>query len=345
MRRRTYRTIEPFWSLEGQSQVPAAKVKLFDLVRSLCRRIEAQYRGHWNYIPGLWNLYFREQVNSGTSLGVFSRCSAAKPQEQPEQDAAMEAAELHLKLHTGVYITQRGQKRKIDGDVSKLRFAQGVSSQQRRLLADSSFRTKIIASTQEIRTNSGRVCFWGSVVYGNGIFMTISPGERHNHLAIRLSKYRRRDPYVTASSEEGAESRWIGVGEPALHAAVQDRFEMEVPGYDLRRLILARDLLAAVLTFSVQVRCILATLFGIRMCPACPHCDRSEDPSQDFFGSNAEAMGGLAGRSDGLAGAVECQEKSCSLHIHFWNYVQRAHQHKSLQDIAQLLEQALITAE
>ena len=56
-------------------------------------------------------------------------------------------------------------------------------------------------------------------------------------------------------------------------------------------------------------------------------------------------MGGSAGRSDALAGAVECQKKSGSLHLHFWNYVQRAHQHKSLQEIAQLLSQALVTAE
>ena len=334
---------EPYW--QAQEQVPAAKVKLFDLARSMPRRIEAQYRRHWSYVPGLWNLYFREQVNLGASLRAVSRGTAAEPQDQTEQDAGVAAADLYEKLHTGYYLTQTGNRCKIDGDVSKLRFAVGVTSLQKRLLADFSFRTRAIGGTQEIRGKIGQICFWGSVVYGNGIFMTISPGERHNYLAIRLSRYRRRDPYITSNApDERDEAPWIGADAPSLEAGAEDRFSFEVPGYDLRRLILARDPLAAALAFSVQIRCQLATLFGIRMCPDCPHCAESENPCQDAFGSNAEAMGGLAGRSDGLAGAVECQKKSGCLHLHFWNFVQRAHQQKTLLEIANLLEQAFITA-
>ena len=56
-------------------------------------------------------------------------------------------------------------------------------------------------------------------------------------------------------------------------------------------------------------------------------------------------MGGLAGRSDGLCGAVECQKLTGSLHLHFWNYVQRAHQHKTLEEIAGMLSEALIHAD
>ena len=336
-------------------QVGAAQVKLFDLARSLPRRIEAQYRRHWSFVPGLWNLYFREQVNTGTSLSAVSRASTTQPQDQIEQDAATAAADLYEKLQSGHYITQDGKRRRIDGDMSKLRFAQGVTPEQKRLLADFSFRTKQIAGTQEIRSKIGHVCFWGSVVYGNGIFMTISPGERHNYLAIRLSRYRNRDPYITQG--DSAEREWIGTDRPSLQANEGDRFQLpsleanehdeikfEVPGYDLRRLIQARDPLAPALAFAVQVRCVLATLFGIRMCPDCPHCAEGESPCQDAFGSNAEAMGGIAGRSDGLAGAVECQKISGSLHLHFWNYVQRAHQHKTLQEIADLLQQSLITS-
>ena len=32
--------------------------------------------------------------------------------------------------------------------------------------------------------------------------MTISPGERHNYLAIRLSRYRQRDPFVALERTE-----------------------------------------------------------------------------------------------------------------------------------------------
>ena len=167
----------------------------------------------------------------------------------------MAAADLYEKLHTGSYLTQTGKRRRIDGDVSKLRFAEGVTPLQRRLLADFSFRTRQLSGTQEIRTKIGHLCFWGSVVYGNGIFMTISPGERHNHLAIRLVRYRERDPYVQGSDGVRVQQRrWIGFNAPSLEAKSDDVFEFDIPGYDLRRILLAQDPLAAALAFSVQVR-------------------------------------------------------------------------------------------
>ena len=41
-----------------------ARVALADLVRGLPRRIEGQIKRHWTFVPLLWNLYFRERVNS-----------------------------------------------------------------------------------------------------------------------------------------------------------------------------------------------------------------------------------------------------------------------------------------
>ena len=319
-------------------------MKLFDITRGLPRRVEAQFRRHWSFVPGLWNLYFREQVNLGSSLRAVSRGAASVPQEQVEQDAAMAAADLYEKLQTGYYRTADGKRRRVDGDVSKLRFTEGVTPKQARLLADFNFRTSQVPGTQEMRTKIGHICFWGSVVYGNGIFMTFSPGERHNHLAIRLSRYRAMDPYLSCQQDGSGEANWIGKDSPSLEAKVDDCFEIQVPGYDLRRFIQARDPLAPALAFAVQVRVKLATLFGIRMCSRCPHCCMSDTPCQDAFGSNAEPMGGIGGRSDGLCGAVECQKISGSLHIHFWNYIQRAHQYHSLKEIAEMLETSLLDA-
>ena len=132
---------------------------------------------------------------------------------------------------------------------------------------------------------------------------------------------------------------------PSLEARPGDVFERDVPGYDLRRLILARDPLAASLAFSVQIRLVLATILGFRMCPDCPHCVDSDNPCMDAFGSCAEAMGGVAGRCDGIAGAVECQKSKGSLHLHFWTYAQRLHQFKSLDEIGKMLAEALISAD
>ena len=56
-------------------------------------------------------------------------------------------------------------------------------------------------------------------------------------------------------------------------------------------------------------------------------------------------MGGLAGRSDGICGAVECQKLTGSLHLHFWNFIQRLHQYKTLAEITEYLEKCLIHAD
>ena len=146
------------------------------------------------FIPARWKLYFRDTVNLGTSLGASTRGARENTQEQVEQDCAMAAAALYPMLETGHYRTPQGRRLPIDGDLTKLRFAEGITVQQKRLLADFRFRTRLVPGTQEIRTKIGHVCFWSSIVYGNGFFMTVTPGERHNHLAVRLSRYRVRDP-------------------------------------------------------------------------------------------------------------------------------------------------------
>ena len=79
-----------YWpGYEEEMVVGAAEVKIFDLTRSMSQRIEGQYRRHWGFIPGLWNLYFREQVNLNVSLSVATMVNASEAQESVEQDAAV----------------------------------------------------------------------------------------------------------------------------------------------------------------------------------------------------------------------------------------------------------------
>ena len=173
------------------------------MTRSFAQRIEGQFRRDWSIIPGLWNLYFREQINLGVSLKAVSRTTSNMPALPTEQDAAVAAANLYERLSSGSYRDQYGRRRKIDGDTSKLMYAEGITTLQKRLLADMRFRTRMIPGSQEIRTKIGHIGFWALVVYGSGIFMTISPSERHNYLALRLSRYRQHDPYVHAQPSVG----------------------------------------------------------------------------------------------------------------------------------------------
>ena len=300
-------------------------------------------------------MYFREQINLGISLKTVSRTTRSTPAAPHEQDAAVAAANLYERLTSGYYRDLSGRRHKIDGDTSKLFYAEGISPVQKRLLADVRFRTRMLSGTKEIRTKIGHIGFWASVVYGNGIFITISPSERHNYLAIRLSRYRSDDPYVQAnpaSQNDAAEAivednrvkgerKWIGQDSPSLEPAEDDVFDFDIPGYDIRRLILARDPLCAANAFNIYIRCVLATALGVRMCPDCPHCAESQHPCTDALGSNAEIMGGFAGRGDAIFGAVECQKLTGSLHLHLWFFGQRLHQFHSLLEIADLLKKLL----
>lgn len=144
---------------------------------------------------------------------------------------------------------------------------------------------------------------------------------------------------MSAETEASREQRpWACKDSPSLEADEVDEFHINVPGYDLRRLLQAQDPLAAANAFFVQIRVILATVLGIRMCRHCPHCARSGNPCQDALGSSAEIMGGLAGRADALFGTVECQKSTCSLHYRFFVFIQRLHQFASVKEIGELLE-------
>ena len=184
-----------------QIETVASPVRMVEFVHGMSQRVEAQYRRHWSFLPSLWNLRFRSEIVLGMGLGARATHQAADATEYDEQDAAVAAAALYKLLADGVYKDGQGRKRKIDWDHAKLPYALGLAPLQKQLLAGFRFRIRRVAGTQEIRVKIGHVGFWAGVVYGNGILMTVSPGERHNYLAVRLSRYRATDPYVTAAAE------------------------------------------------------------------------------------------------------------------------------------------------
>ena len=129
------------------------------------------------------------------------------------------------------------------------------------------------------------------------------------------------------------------------HATSLDHTEVPLPDYDLRKLMVSRDPLCSVDAFNVAVRKVLAQLYGIRMCPQCPHCACGSEPCMDIFGSNATPMGGSLGRADALIGAVEAQATEGVLHLHFFIFVQMAHQFKNLHEIAEMIKQGMLSSQ
>jgi len=283
-------------------------VSLKDYTAMMTARVESQIRWDWELIPALYSLNFASEVNMSTSLAIKRVLKKGEHAEIQTVDIGKAAKKIYELLWSGKYKTASGSELPIRGDLSKMSSAVDLSAEERALFRNYTFMSGKLAGTRQIRRSMNHLTFSAQVVYGLGAFLTFTPSERHG-LAVRFSRYRKEDPGITAGSPEFAP--WIGHDRPSLFAAHSDdmeTIEFDVPDYDLRRLMNARDPVSCVYAFRVTVIVVIASLFGIRMCPDCPHCNTSDKPCMDMFGSNANAMGGSLGRADGFIGAVEAQK-------------------------------------
>ena len=126
---------------------------------------------------------------------------------------------------------------------------------------------------------------------------------------------------------------------------MKEEVEIDLPDYDTRQLLAARDPLACVYAFDVLTRVVLPSLYGFRMCPECPHCCDDAHPCMDIFGSNATPMGGAAGRGDAMVGAVEAQKAEGVLHVHLFLFLQMLIQFVNLCEVADRLREGLLSPE
>ena len=100
--------------------------------------------------------------------------------------------------------------------------------------------------------------------------------------------------------------------------------------------MLAKDPLAAVDGFRVLVMLTYKELFGLRMCPCCPHCNGAHGvPCQNLFGSSSTAEGGIFGRVGAVYTSIEALKSTGALHAHSQLFVECLHQHTPLVDVMQ----------
>ena len=201
----------------------------------------------------------------------------------------------------GVYGPDR---RPIAGDITKLPAAHDITREERAIARNVCAVTSALSGCQEIRRQMGHIFQSVGFMHGHGLFITISPNERHSCLTLRLSRFRQLDPLLALSASPDQRRRLSSGGEPSVFLSYEDGFttdeavvDLELPGFDFRRKILCRDPLAPVLAFRVAVRLILASLLGLRMCSRCPVCTCC-----NVFGSNAQPTGGILGLCAALVG-------------------------------------------
>ena len=321
----------------------------------IARRIEAQIQADWCAIPALRNLDFRHAMYASPSLRHQARVETADALAAESRDlcdAAMNLYQHHL-WH-GYQVSRTGRKQYINGDITKLRFAHGLTAVEKKLLQNMGFITRTLAGAQELRLQMGHCLTGANIVYGTGVFITISPSERHSGLTLRLLRKRANDPWLKYGEPDFKTlmQKLAAADYPSLETPTRewadandcDYAEIGLPEYKLRRQAVSNDILCCVEAFLVLVKVVLATLLGIRMCPKCPHCNAndSRNPCQDLFGSNMDTFGGIFGACDGFGGAVESQ-RGGTLHIHLIAYIISAFQHSTLARISEMIEEKLLS--
>ena len=163
--------------------------------------------------------------------------------DNPTEDSQVGIAmkRLYELLHAGDYMDDTGQRKRLNGDISKLHKVIGLSPLQGAIIRNMFFMSAHLAGTRQVRKTIGHLLTAARVAYGIPIFITTTPSERHSGLTCHLTRYRLRDPGIQVGSPELAAV--AGYLHPSLMEA--ETAEAELPDYDLRRLCAQIEILCA----------------------------------------------------------------------------------------------------
>ena len=287
----------------------APEVTPTEFLRGFARRVEAQVRNDHAALPIVRSNWFQYVVETGSSMFAPYLAKKDQPRADVANDLIKAAAELHQALWHGNTGAGR-HKTPINGDTTRLPYANGISKIARRLAWNMHFRCQTLPGVQQIRRLMGHAQLGARVFYGDCLFITVSPNSQQSGLVLKLSRYRRNDPFISGTEAiQQCISALAGRHKPNLEAR-KDSEETDLPDHEFRRICGARDPLAVIDAYTVNIRIRLARLLGLRMCPWCPRCNTRAHPCQDRFGSNMMPMGGVLGAAMAFGSATEFQTAS-----------------------------------
>ena len=141
----------------------------------VARRIEAQIQADWTAIPALRNLDFRHSMYRSPSLKFQTGIETADALATQAREYAAAATNLYKHhLWHGYQISRTGRKQFINGDITKLRYAHGLTDVEKKLLQNLGFTTRTLSGAQELRLQMGQCLTGANIIYGPGVFITIS---------------------------------------------------------------------------------------------------------------------------------------------------------------------------
>ena len=320
---------------------------------SFGRRVEAQCRTDWTALPLVRSVVFQWEAEH--TMSAVTRFTGKLGSATDTYASALIAAAqtLYDKLHNG-FVGTGVHRVPIAGDMSRLPHANGLSALEKQLAWASKYLCAKMAGTQALRRVMGHMQFGARVEYGDCVFATTSPNPQHSALVLRLSRFRRNDPFVV----HGGASRQLvaGRGYPPLeatrrtpaapkgesnssnpHDEISEEADViiDLPEYSLRRAYTAQDPHAIIEGYNVEIYFRLALILGVRMCPNCPNCERF--PCQDKFGSNMRPGGGVVGGVSAIGAGTEHQGVGVP-HLHMEFHVASVYQFGTLAEVVNKLQ-------
>ena len=146
------------------------------------RRVKAQFSWDSDLNLELWSLAFASRVNLGLSMAYTKSLKRLQylSEDDQELDVGEAAKRIYRLLWEGEYWDEARQKRvPMKGNVSKLLDIIGLRDKERASIRNSQFMSRNIAGTRQSRRSIFHIVFSSRIVYGNPVFMTVTPSERH----------------------------------------------------------------------------------------------------------------------------------------------------------------------
>ena len=130
------------------------------------------------------------------------------------QEIGESAARIYKLLWEGQYLDGQGRRVQMKGDVSKISQIIGLSTTEKALLQNYHFMSSRLAGTRQIRSSLRHLVFSSRIFYGQPVFLSFTPSERHSGLALHLHRGRRNDPAYASLTQ--MQCRCLGHDYPSL---------------------------------------------------------------------------------------------------------------------------------
>ena len=144
--------------------------------------------------------HFRTLVNDARRVNLREMSSTGDLATYTNEQITAATKNICVALKKGVVRDDSGRRRPINGDMTKLKYAENLDDLSGKIVTQLEHSSRRIEGTQEVRRIMRFELHSYRVVYGMAAFVTMSPREKDSLLMMRLSRTRRHDPIINVDA-------------------------------------------------------------------------------------------------------------------------------------------------